>query len=122
MSIRPMLDPSELIHFTGSQEFYRHPIMREILFSEGAKYVAEEAQAYWLLDLIAFSQRCIGSVEQEEFQVWDLKVKKDQSAELTCGDGNGNTVFSKQIEQTDFPLPNIRFYFCNNCIHLPSEY
>ena len=44
------------------------------------------------------------------------------SVELTCSDGNGREVHAKRIELTDFPAPGIRFYFCNGCIHLPSEY
>ena len=40
----------------------------------------------------------------------------------TCDDGNGNTVFTKKIEYTDFPLDEITLYFANNIIHLPSEY
>ncbi|MGD1079605.1 MAG: DUF6876 family protein [Candidatus Sulfotelmatobacter sp.] len=40
----------------------------------------------------------------------------------TCDDGNGNIVFTKEIEHTDFPLDEITLYFTNNVIHLPSEY
>lgn len=40
---------------------------------------------------------------------------------LNCEDGNGNTVFTKEIEFTDFPLDEIAPYFANNVIHLPSE-
>jgi hypothetical protein len=31
-------------------------------------------------------------------------------------------VFTKEIEFTDFPLPEITLYFQNNTIFLPSEY
>jgi hypothetical protein len=40
----------------------------------------------------------------------------------TCDDGNGNIVFTKEIEHTDFPLDEIKLYFADNVIHLPSEY
>jgi uncharacterized protein DUF6876 len=39
-----------------------------------------------------------------------------------CDDGNGNIVFTKEIEHTDFPLDEITLYFTNSVIHLPSEY
>ena len=58
----------------------------------------------------------------EEFQVWKLTVRPDRSATLTCDHGNGNIVFTKKIEYTDFPLDEITLYFANNAIHLPSEY
>jgi hypothetical protein len=118
----PALDLEHLAQFTGSQEFYRHPIVRDIIYTQGAKYVADAAHAYWLLEEIVLAQRYISSVSAEGFQVWDLAIKANGSAELTCGNGNGRTVFAKRIDHTDFPAPGIRFYYCNQCIHLPSEY
>jgi hypothetical protein len=86
-----------------------------------AKYVAEQAGAYWLLDEIAFAQRGDKNVAGEEFQLWKLMVKPDHTATLTCEDGNGNAVYSKAIEYTDFPLPELALYFTNSVILLPSE-
>ena len=37
-------------------------------------------------------------------------------------DGNDNIVYTQRIEYTDFPLDEIKLYFVNNVIHLPSEY
>ncbi len=122
MSKRPALDPIMLAQFTGSQHFYRHGLVREVLYTEGVEYVVDNAGAHWLLDEIALAQRHIISVKREDFQVWDLKVNADQTAMLTCGDGNGLEVYSKHIEFTDFPEPGIRFYYANWVIHLPSEY
>ena len=93
-----------------------------MLYTEGVEYVVDNAGAYWLLDEIALSQRHIIPVKREDFQVWDLKVNADQTAMLTCGDGNGREVYAKRIEFTDFPEPGIRFYYADWVIHLPSEY
>ena len=122
MMKRAALDPSLLAQFTGSEQFYRHGLVKDIVFTEGVKYVADAAGAYWLLDEIALAQKFQPSVIAEEFQVWDLKVAADQSAVLSCGDGNGREVFSKQIKWTDFSTPSITFYVCNGTILLPSEY
>ena len=103
MSKRPALDPLMLAQFTGSQHFYRHSLVREVLYTEGAQYVADTAGAHWLLDEIALAQRHIIPLKREDFQVWDLKVNADQTATLTCGDGNGREVYSKPILFTDFP-------------------
>jgi len=108
------LTAADLNQFTGSYYWYQHP--------HGAQYVAGTGGAYWLLDEIALAQRYEKSVSGEEFQLWKLAVKADQTATLTCDDGNGNIVFSKLIEFTDFPLPEISFYFTNKTILLPSEY
>ncbi len=51
----------------------------------------------------------------------DIKVEADQSAMLTCRDGNGREVYSKPLPFMDFPEPDIRFYCANWVIHLPSE-
>lgn len=48
-------------------------------------------------------------------------MSADQSAVLDCDDGNGYSVYKKEIPFTDFPLPTIAFYFENNVICLPAE-
>ena len=115
------LTKADLAHFTGSEQWFRHGLVRKVLYTEGAQYVAEHGGAYWLIDEIAFNQ-AEPAVAVEEFQVWRLAVADDKTAILTCDDGNDRVIFTKQIEFTDFPLNEIRFYFTNNTILLPSEY
>jgi hypothetical protein len=122
MSQPSLLDPNTLAQFMGSERFFRHALVREVIFTVGVKYVADAAGAYWLLDEIALAQRFEPGVKAEAFQVWDLTVGPGESAIIACDDGNGREVYSKRIELTDFPEPGIRMYFCNGCIHLPSEY
>ena len=116
------LSAEDLAQFTGAEQWYRHSINSTVLYTEGAQYVAEHGEAYWLLDEIAFTQPHHQAVANEAFQVWTLTVQSNRSATLTCDDGNGNVVFSKEIPYTDFPLDTIKLYFANNVIHLPSEY
>jgi hypothetical protein len=116
------LDPHILRQFTGSEHWYRHGLVRSILFTDGAKYVADQAGAYWLLDEIALAQRGEKAVAAEEFQAWTLTVKADHSATLACDDGNGRIVFEKVIPFTDFPPEGISLWFVNNTIYLPSEH
>jgi hypothetical protein len=113
---------AELRQFTGSEQWFRHGLVRNILFTEGAKYLADRAGAYWLIDEIAFTQKSDPAVAAEAFQLWTLTVQPDQTATLTCGDGNGRTVYSKKLDYTDFPLPEVQLYCANNTILLPSEY
>jgi hypothetical protein len=116
------LDPNILSQFTGSEHWYRHGLARNVLFTGGAKYIADAAGAYWLLDEIALARRFNEKVSAEEFQVWQLKVNPDRTATLTCEDGNGNAVFTKAIEATDFPPEGVTLWFANNTIYLPSEH
>jgi hypothetical protein len=105
-----------------TETWYRHAINRNVLYTEGVQFLAERGGAYWLLDAIAIIQPHNKRVAAEEFQVWKLVVRPDRRATLTCDDGNGNIVFTKEIEYTDFPLDEISLWFCNNVIYLPSEH
>jgi hypothetical protein len=116
------LTKADLGQFIGTEHWYRHWAVCRILFTDGAKYVADTAGAYWLLDEIAFAQMGNQKVAAEAFQLWKLTVRSDQTATLTCENGNGNAVFTKQLTYTDFPLDEIELYFTNNVILLPSEY
>lgn len=111
----------DLAQFTGTEQLYRHGLVRHILYTDGVQHVAEAGEAYWLIDKIACSQ-LDKQIAAQEFQVWTLTVKDDLSAELVCTDGNGNTITEERIGYTDFPLPEIKFYVTNNTILLPSEY
>jgi hypothetical protein len=46
------LTAGDLMQFTGSEHWYRHGLARALLFTDGAKYVADRGGAYWLLDEI----------------------------------------------------------------------
>ena len=116
------LSASELRQFTGTEHWYRHALVRHIRFTDGAKYVADTAGAYWLLDELALAQQFIPQVRAEAFQFWRLTVKPNHSATLICEDGNGLAVYSKEIRFTDFPLDELRLYVTDNTILLPSEY
>ena len=115
------LTESDLRQFTGTEQWYRHGLVRTVLYTDGAKHVADAGGAYWLLDEIALAQRFIKPVAAEPFQLWRLTVT-DNRAVLACEDGNGKCVFSKNIPFTDFPLAEITLYFTDNTILLPSEY
>ncbi len=113
------LKKEDLAQFFGTDNWYKHPLSKKITYTDGVKYVAENGGAYWLLDLIVLGQH-VEEVAQEEFQLWVLKVS-DNAAILTCDDGDGNIVYRKQIEHTDFPLDEIELWFTNDVILLPSE-
>jgi hypothetical protein len=122
MSDTKTLTKADLHQFTDSEYWYRHALNPKVVFTDGAKYVADHGGAYWLLDEIALIQPYDKAVAAERFQLWKLKVETDCTTTLTCENGNGTTVFTKEIGFTDFPLPEITLYFQNNTIFLPSEY
>jgi hypothetical protein len=114
------LTADALRHFTGTEQWYRHGLNRAVLYTDGAKFVAETGGAYWLLDTIAICQ-LEPRVKGEEFQVWKLTVRPNRTATLETSDGNDNIVRTEEIPFTDFPLETITLWFENNVIHLSSE-
>ena len=116
------LEESDLHKFSGTEHWYRHSLVRSVLFTDGVKHVAEAGGAHWLVDEIALAQRYEKKLSGEEFQLWKLTVKEDRTATLVCEDGNGRKLLSKVIPYTDFPLREIKLYFTGDVILLPSEY
>jgi hypothetical protein len=119
---RKTLTDADLTQFTGTEHWYRHGLVRHVLYTDGVKYVADTGGAYWLIDEIALAQEFDDRLAAKPFQVWTLAVKENSSAVLVCDDGNLHPLAMKQIRYTDFPMREIRFYFVDNTILLPSEY
>lgn len=111
-----------MAQFTGSDTFYRYGLAGDVLFTEGVKYVADTAEAYWLLDLICIANVYEPKVRAEEFQLWTLAVQDNTTGVVSCDDGNGRIVYKQTLTFTHFPAPGIKLYFCNGTILLPNEY
>jgi hypothetical protein len=103
-------------------ELYSHRFLN-YKYTEGVRYVAQKGQAYWLIDTIVAWQTK-DSLRREFFQTWKLTVSEseDRTAILEATDGNDKQLVRQKIEYTDFPLPKISFYLCDNILMLPSEY
>src|SRR6266702_3260301 len=97
------LDAADLDQFTGTENWYKH-WLGKCTYTDGVKYLAETAGAFWLIDEVAINQSR-PRVRAEEFQVWILDVDLEKrKATLRCEDGNDHVVFRKNIPYTDFPL------------------
>lgn len=119
--------PAELLghlaQCTGTEGYHRlHP---GLLATDGAKYLADEAGATWLLDIVWSVLPKIA----DEFAVLELTREEGSSrAEVFIHDGREpRTVYHRQsIPYTDFPLPTIKLYIQRNglerVVMLPSGY
>jgi hypothetical protein len=114
-------DPAQLAQFTGTAHYYR--ITKQHLLTDGTRYLADAAGAYWLMDAIASHLCEIGTAD------WFVVVRmlvEDSSALMIYEDGNGQEHARQQIPYTDFPLAEITIYCCWDGEHwvlmLPSEY
>lgn len=110
----------ELEQFTGTDQWYRNPLFPPYLYTDGVKYLAEQAGAYWLLDYIFGSQR-FSVIKKERFQVWKISVK-DSQAIIKVEDGDYNLIKRFKLDYTDFPLKEFSLWFTDNVLLLPSEY
>lgn len=125
---------AQLAQFSGSEQWYR--ALGSLRFTEGVKHLADEAQAYWLIDAIASYQpelaRRVSGFSGEpgiEFQVWFLRVDRDRgSAVLTCQEDWDEDepkafpeIVRQEIPYTDFPLGLIRLYCEHQTLMLPNE-
>ena len=119
MKTTPKLTEADLRQFTGTEHYYRHSLNRSVLFTDGAKYLADTAEAGWLLDDIALAQLFVKRLAREPFQTGKLSVRP---ATLTCEDGSFNLLHSRPYTYTDFPLDEVVIWFSNGVIYLPSEH
>ena len=119
------LEASILNLFIGSEQRHRHPFFRSFYYTDGVSYLAEDGQAYWLIDAI-FSWQTDKRIKNDrmlqEFQLWQLKVEENRSAILTCSRDEDDVVISQNIPFTDFSLPEIELYLVEKVLMLPSEY
>ena len=114
----------DLSGFIGSGEFYRHWTGR-LIYTEGIDYLAEQAGAHWLIDLVA-SHLVYPRVQQEPFQLWALKLDGKGGCVVTMRRDTGERPIVRQVvEYTDFPA-DVEWYACDNgqghTMMLNSEY
>lgn len=109
-----------LNQFSGSETFTK--LYPRLTITEGALYLAENAQCWWLMDMI-YSH--IPKLAKEGFGVAKLTVV-ESTAVFTIDDGNDHILATQKIDYTDFPLPEIKLYIADNgdawTILLPQEY
>ena len=109
-----ILTKNDLTQFTGTENYYKHWL--GIVYTDGVKYLAEKAQAYWLIDAIASYRR------SEPFQIWSLDVKGRQAVLTMVEDTGRPELVRQEIGYTDFPIDSIKLYLIDKVLLLPSEY
>jgi len=118
------LTQGDLDHFIGTTQWFKHFL--GYLYTEGVRHVAEEGEAYWLLDAI-FSWQT-PTLKSYEHQFWSLTVTLEdetRNATLQCVSDTlpyGEILATQEIGYTDFPMDHIELWFANNVLYLPSEH
>jgi hypothetical protein len=107
--------------FTGTESYHVHP--SGMRYTDGVKFLADTAGAYWLLDVIASWQpKALRDSSLREFQLWELQVKDDGTATAVCSRDTDDVAFRQPIPFTDFPLDYVKLYVEGGVILLPSEH
>ena len=113
---------SDLMQFCGTENWWKHWTGR-INYTDGVKFLAEKAGAFWLVDLVASHQTA--RLRREEFQIWTLSVDRSKTpmAVATCqADTDAPVLVRQEIDHTNFPLPSIKLWLVMGTLMLPIEY
>lgn len=107
---------SDLEQFTGTTCYFRYSpqLFPNFLLTDGCRFLAEQAECFWLFDIIA-SVQSKPRVAELAIQFWTLLVAKDKTAFVKCiedttEDGHDLLVYAQQIDYTDFPLEFCRIW------------
>lgn len=96
-----------MVQFIGTEHYHKWSLLfRNIVLTDGVKWLADNAECYWLMDLIA-SYQSFPTVRRNPFQVWKIKVNTSAQAMIVCEDGNNNELAHQFIEFTDMPLAEV---------------
>ena len=121
---RTMKNLQELLQglnqFTGEIVWYQPLLYPHFLYTKGVRYLAINADCFWLLDFI-FSNQLLATLKEENFQVWTIE-KADDKASITVCDGNGNVIEVFPLFNTFFPLKKYTLWCIQGRLILPSEY
>jgi len=105
-----MLTEQSLRNFYGTRAYHRWSILfRNCVLSDGALHVANEGEAFWLMDLIAINveRLAMSNPRLNEMQFWKLE-KVGKGCRVTCRIDDGFAPsYKKRIGWTDFPLDSI---------------
>ncbi|MFY0712615.1 hypothetical protein J1D01_02980 [Seonamhaeicola sp. NFXS20] len=116
----------QLQYFNGSEMFYHIPLLRT-RFTDGIKYLVNAAACFWLVtdtSVVAKSLKERSSWVTIDFKRLPEKEREASGYEavIIYSDGNDNILEEHGYTMTDFPLDELRLFFVNDTLMLPSEY
>ncbi|MFS4418847.1 DUF6876 family protein [Maribacter sp. 2307ULW6-5] len=112
--------------FTGTQMYHYIPILGT-RFTDGLKYLSDVAGCHWLITDTSVMAK--GLKHRSKWVTIDFKRLSEEKQDFTgyearivYSDGNDNILETQWYRATDFPLDELRLFFVNDTLMLPSEY
>ena len=124
---------ANLAQFTGTTQWFKHPLFSKFRYTDGVRYLAINAECYWLLEFI-FGHQSNAKIRNTPFQVWKIVKKEEQTqfvnrsrvgehkATITIEDGNDTLIKTFSIPFTTFPLAEYSLWMIEGVLLLKSEY
>ena len=121
----------QLAQFTGTEQWYRHNLNRNLIYTDGVKFLAEnggEQGAYWFIDKVVCEIAPLLKSKSERFGFIMLSVGLTDAnqAMILVTDGNDKQLATYHIHYTDMQPGDWKFYLVDDQTHLtlllPSEY
>lgn len=115
-----------LQQFCGTEQFFQLPLI-QTRFTDGVHYLANKAQCFWLITDASVIAKSL--MDKSYFITIDFKrlskeerIQKGCEAIISYGDGNDTVLETHRYNVTDFPMDELRLFFVDNTLMLPSEY
>ncbi len=114
----------ELEKFTGTEHYYTSTF-RKLLLTDGIHYLREQANCYWLIDIVESVQHLNNIKNNSSFIVWKIEKHESDKATVTAWNDtpySSDLLYKQELAYTDFLLDDFEFYQCGNVLLLKSEY
>jgi len=110
----PQTTMPNLAGFIGSENYYRHFLLKNFLYTDGMKFLADEVGAHWFIDLVASHLVHSETLRKESFQLWAIELNDNGGGLVTVRSDSGRPpIVTQEIDYTDFP-ENFECYCCSN--------
>lgn len=109
-----------LNQFMGAIVWYQPLLYPSFLYTKGVRYLATNADCFWLLDFI-FSNQALVTLKEETFQIWTIESENDK-ASITVSDVNENVIEVFPLFDAHFPFKKFTLWCIQGRLILPTEY
>ena len=122
-----MITQSHLNQFSGSCNYHRYG--RCLLLTDGVRYLIEQCQCHWLVDVvISYQPQLMRDSILQHIQFWKLEKTGDSTGVVRCLRDTNDIAITQELDYTSFfkyfADDKVWLYFIpkEGVLMLPSEY